>query len=349
MNRREFLGAIATAPIAFRGVTASGTASRTFEIITKIALEESHDAGIAWVPLPLARTAQYQVNRGHTSGGNADKTRVERLAGSGAEILVAEWGHMMPPPEVTVTMKVETSDYRVSLASPNGAKRSADFASYVKPTHLIPIDGIVKQTADAITKGKTSDLARARAIYDWIVENTVRDPEVKGCGLGDIRSMLEMKNLSGKCADLNALFVGLSRASGLPARDLYGLRIAPSSQFPSLGRAGGDVTTAQHCRAEVWADGYGWIPVDPADVRKLMLEEKKPSLGDAYVAKARETLFGSWEGNWIAFNDAHDVMLPGSKGKPLPFLMYPQAEVGGDRLDSLDPAKFKYTITAREL
>ena len=29
--------------------------------------------------------------------------------------------------------------------------------------------------------------------------------------------------------------------------------------------------------------------------------------------------------------------------------MYPQAEVGGTRLDSLDPEHFKYTITAREL
>ena len=123
---------------------------------------------------------------------------------------------------------------------------------------------------------------------------------------------------------------GWRAQSGLPARDLYGLRVAPSSQFPSLGRAGGNVTTAQHCRAEVWADNFGWIPVDPADVRKLILEEKKPSLSDPYVAKARETLFGSWEMNWIAFNDAHDVVLPGSKGKPLPFLMYPQAEVGGD-------------------
>ena len=34
-------------------------------------------------------------------------------------------------------------------------------------------------------------LAKARAIYDWIVDNTFRDPEVKGCGLGDIRGMLE--------------------------------------------------------------------------------------------------------------------------------------------------------------
>jgi transglutaminase-like putative cysteine protease len=127
------------------------------------------------------------------------------------------------------------------------------------------------------------------------------------------------------------------------------LRIAPSSRFPSLGRGGGDVTTAQHCRAEVWADGFGWIPVDPADVRKLMLEEKKLSLADSDVVAAREKLFGSWEMNWIAFNDAHDVTLPGSSGRPLPFLMYPQAESGGTRLDSLSPETFRYSITAREV
>jgi transglutaminase-like putative cysteine protease len=84
--------------------------------------------------------------------------------------------------------------------------------------------------------------------------------------------MLEMKNLSGKCADLNALFVGLARASGLPARDRYGIRVAPSAESSSLGRAGGNITTAQHGRAEIYLDRYGWVPVDPADVRKVMLE-----------------------------------------------------------------------------
>ena len=349
MNRREFLESMAAAPMVLRGAIAARSASRTYEITTKVELEESHDGGMAWVPLALNRATPYQIDRGHTAGGNADKTRVERLAGSGAAVLVAEWGHMMPPPELTVTLKVETSDHRVPLASPNGATRTADLAGYLKPTALIPLDGIVKRTADAIVKGQTSELGKARAIYDWIVENTVRDPAVEGCGLGDIRGMLEMKNLSGKCADLNALFVGLARASGLPARDLYGLRVAPSAQFASLGRAGGNVTTAQHCRAEVWVDGYGWIPVDPADVRKMMLEEKKTALGDPAVVQAREALFGSWEMNWVAFNDAHDVALPGSAGKPLPFLMYPQAEVGGVRRNSLAPERFKYTITAREV
>ena len=353
MNRREFLGAMAAAPVAMRGLSTHAV-TRTYEITTRIELEESHDAGIAWVPLALDRASLYQVDLGHTVSGNAE-TRVEKLPGSDTRILVAEWSHMMPPPQVTVTMKVRTMDYAGPLM-PNGSTRPPILAAYLKPTKLIPLDGIVKQTSDAITKGLPNDYRKARAIYDWIVENTVRDPEVKGCGLGDVRGMLEMKNLSGKCADLNALFVGLARAAGLPARDLYGLRVAPSTQFTSLGRAGGpstslragNVTTAQHCRAEVWADNYGWIPVDPADVRKLMLEEKKASLADPAVVKARDALFGSWEMNWIAYNDAHDVALPGSTGKPLPFLMYPQAEVGGTRLDSLDPEHFKYTITARE-
>jgi hypothetical protein len=53
--------------------------------------------------------------------------------------------------------------------------------------------------------------------------------------------------------------------------------------------------------------------------------------------------------NWLAFNYAHDFKLPGAAGEPLAFFMYPQAEVGGERRDSLDPDAFRYRMTAREL
>ncbi|MCK7496921.1 MAG: transglutaminase-like domain-containing protein [Comamonadaceae bacterium] len=66
-------------------------------------------------------------------------------------------------------------------------------------------------------------------MYDWICDNTFRDPKTRGCGVGDIKFMLETKNLSGKCADLNALFVGLARAARIPARDVYGIRVAESA------------------------------------------------------------------------------------------------------------------------
>jgi transglutaminase-like putative cysteine protease len=193
---------------------------------------------------------------------------------------------------------------------------------------------------------------KAQAIYDWIIDHTFRDPKARGCGLGYIRFMLESKNLGGKCADLNALYVGLARAAGLPARDVYGIRIGPSDlAYKSLGTSSDIVTRAQHCRAEVYLVGYGWLPVDPADVRKVMLEEPPGNLssGDDQVRRARARLFGSWEMNWMAYNFAHDVTLPGSAGAPIGFLMYPQAETGHDRLDSLDPDHCRYEISAKEI
>src|SRR5207237_4631623 len=108
----------------------------------------------------------------------------------------------------------------------------------------VPVDDIVGERSRAIGKGAGKDPGKARAIYEWIVENTFRDPKTLGCGIGDIRGMLETRNLGGKCADLNALFVGLARAAGVPARDLYGIRAADSKEFKSLGKSG-DITKAQ--------------------------------------------------------------------------------------------------------
>jgi hypothetical protein len=51
------------------------------------------------------------------------------------------------------------------------------------------------------------------------------------------------------------------------------------------------------------------------------------------VKSARSRLFGAWEMNWMAYNFAHDVALPGSKGGSIGFLMYPQAETEEGRLD----------------
>jgi hypothetical protein len=96
---------------------------------------------------------------------------------------------------------------------------------------------------------------------------------------------------------------------------------------------------------------YGWVPVDPADVRKVVLEEPpgNRALGDDMVKRARARLFGSWEMNWMAYNFATDVALRGASGFPVGFLMYPQAETGGHRLDSLNPDTFRYEITSREI
>ena len=257
-------------------------------------------------------------------------------------------------PIVTVTNRVATRNWTVDFSVKGKTQKASaeELKNFLRPTKLLPPDGIVKETAIEITGRAKTDIEKARAIYEWIVENTSRNPKTRGCGIGDIRFMLESKDLGGKCADLNALYVGLARAAGLPARDVYGIRVAKSELgYKSLGASSENITKAQHCRAEVYLNDYGWVPVDPADVRKVVLEEPPGNrpIDDEMVKKARARLFGSWEMNWMAYNFAHDVALPGSSGEPVGFLMYPQAETADGRLDSLDPDSFKYEITSREI
>jgi transglutaminase-like putative cysteine protease len=125
---------------------------------------------------------------------------------------------------------------------------------------------------------------------------------------------------------------------------MFGMRIAESNVSKSLGRSG-DVSKAQHCRAEFYVAGYGWVPVDPADVRKVMLEEQLP-LEDAVITRLRERLFGTWEMNWVGFNYARDFRPSPEAKEPMNFLMYPEAETKAGPLDGTDPEYFHYKITA---
>jgi len=202
---------------------------------------------------------------------------------------------------VEVTSRIATRDRAIDFSQPGPVKAldRASFRLYTGATELLPTDGIVRRTASEITRGARNDLDKARAIYEWVVDHTARNPKTRGCGVGDIRSMLASGDLAGKRADLNALYVGLARAAGLPARDVYGIRLADSRfGYRSLGKSG-EISKAQHCRAEVWLAGFGWVPVDPADVRKVVLEENPElKLQDEVVVIVPNRLFGSWEMNW---------------------------------------------------
>jgi transglutaminase-like putative cysteine protease len=167
--------------------------------------------------------------------------------------------------------------------------------------------------------------------------------------------MLAGGNPNGGCGGPNALFVAMARAVGVAARAVYGLRVAPSQWGYQWGyrsmSASGNVTRAQHCRAEFHAAGFGWVPVDPADARKVLMEEPPGNLSvaDPKADLARRKLFGAWEMNWLAYNYAHDLKLPNSTGALLPCLMHPVAEVDGQRRDSLDPDGFRYAISSRRV
>ncbi len=362
MERRKFLQAtlampaLAAMPSAVRETMAAlpGEGWRTYEIVTKAEITSPSGVSRAWVPLPYTAKTDWHNSLGSKWTGNG-QMKVVNDGKYGAEMLYAEWKPGEKAPVVEVTSRFATRDREVGPSRPNpkAPKLSpAEIKAHTASTTYIPTDGIVRETAEAIVKGARSDVEKAREIYEWIVDNTFRDPKVRGCGWGDIKSMLETRNFGGKCGDLDAMFVGLARSVGIPARDVYGVRIAPSQfGYRSLGLGNPNASKAQHCRAEFFARGIGWVPVDPADVRKVVLEEPPGNLAvnDPKVVAMRKKLFGAWEMNWLAYNAAHDVKLPNSSTAKIPYLMYVNGETGGKALDQLDPDAFKYTITAREI
>ena len=111
---------------------------------------------------------------------------------------------------------------------------------------------------------------------------------------------------------------------------------------------GGDMTKAQHCWAEWYSPGYGWVVVDPADVRKAILE-RKITLEQA--KPLREYYFGAVDESRIAIGTGRDLVLnPPQSGEPLNYFMYPYAEADGKPLnEDLFGFNLGYRITFREL
>jgi transglutaminase-like putative cysteine protease len=361
MNRREFLtysgGAVVGASLSrveqAIALAPQSVGWRTFDVTTRVEVLKPSGTTRVWLPAALIGETLFQKTLANDFRAEGGRAQLVEHKADALGIVVAEFP-AGEKPVVTLSSRLATKDYTVDLTKPNdhAEANATELAHFRQPTKLLPTDGIVKTTADEITAGSRTDVEKARAIYEWIVENTFRNPKTRGCGIGDIRFMLETKDLGGKCADLNALYVGLARAAGLPARDVYGIRIAKSDLgYKSLGPLTPNITKAQHCRAEVYLHQFGWVPVDPADVRKVVLEEPPGnlSLDDDRVKAARARLFGAWEMNWMAYNFAHDVALPGAKGGPIGFLMYPQAETADGRLDPLDPDDFKYEIQVEQI
>lgn len=351
MKRREFLRLAAMTPLltmaprVLANVNELGSGWRTFELTYEVDLSSHQGPARLWLPLP-SDAGDYQRVLSATWQGASGNASLNWEPGYEAPMFFAEWKGDEIGRSVKVTTTVATRDRHMNPAS-RTPHDSSEVARYLQPTQHMPVDGIVAETAGKIVRGKTSPDAKARSIYEWIVDNTFRDPKVRGCGLGNIKFMLESGDLGGKCADINSLFVGLARAAGIPARERYGVRVAESAQFKCLGKAG-DISQAQHCRAEYFSTRHGWVPVDPADVRKAVLEAKLP-LTDPQIVELRNRLFGYWEMNWVSFNFARDFDLNPKASASLPYLMYPYAEFGSTVLDGRVPGEFKFLLSSREL
>lgn len=338
------MGAFATVVLAMD--SPAWASERQVQVTYDFTPKLTAGVGDLYIPLPQKDLA-YQKVLSQKISGNATFAKELRVATDGKpendiHLLHLRWENVVDP-QASVTQTLNLSDRQKTVG-----KKSAN-QHFLRPTQHVQTDGIVLETANKILKSlkdpNSNPDQKAQAIYDWIIDNTFRDPSVRGCGLGDAKGLLQSGNLQGKCADLNSLFVALARAAGLPAREIWGLRVAPSAWNSILGKEG-DVSKSQHCRAEYYSETKkAWVPVDPADIRKLVLDGKL-ELQDPVTKTMRKTLFGKSEGNWVAYNYGRDFQLPGTNFK-VNYFMYPLLVSGNNKPDGMDPSEVQYTITSQ--
>ncbi len=289
--------------------------------------------------IPYAVSDRYQNVTDVKVSGDFATSAVYTDKVEGTPILFAKWDKDAKSRKLTYTFKVEREEIQMkNLSGKEPAWNPADYAGYLAPTSMGPVGGEVKKLAESIVKGKKTVLEKARAIYDWTCENMYRDPATVGCGKGDVCELL--KKPGGKCTDISSVYIALARAAGVPAREVFGVRLGKKAEE--------DITTWQHCWVEFFLPGTGWVPVDPADVRKAMLVEKL-ELGDAKTRAYREYFWGGIDPYRFKIASGRDVVLnPPQSGAPLNTFGYPYAEVGGEVLNWYDPKGFSYRISYKE-
>lgn len=287
-----------------------------------------------WIPYPVSDAQQLITNL--TWEGNYSEAAVYTEQVFGVPMLYVRWPKEAKTRLFTLSFNAKREEHvKRDFPQPAAAYDPRDYALNLAPTSLGPTTGEIKKLAEQITAGKSGILEKARAIYDWTVENTFRDPETRGCGLGDVAALL--RRPGGKCADISSIYVALARAAGVPTREVLGIRTGRKAEQ--------DVSKWQHCWAEFFLPGYGWVPVDPADVRKAMLKQNL-KIDDPKVAELRDYYWGRVDPYRIRLSEGRDLQLnPPQQGPAINYLMYPFAQVGEETLDWLDPATFKYSIT----
>jgi len=352
MNRRNFLGACALSSLAATTnelfASQNNQTKKVYNVKFDFDLSHVTKTNAAlWIPLPS--DTDFQLISPVNVFGDDKNYIINSDNPYGAKTLFKKWAKNEVEKKISLSFAVSTTDVKTDFSFKKILPHvRANAKKYTLPTAHVQIDGIVAETSAKIANRHTTQLSKAKAIYDWVIENMHRDPDVKGCGVGNAKEALEQKRFGGKCLDISAVFVALLRAQNIPAREIMGIRLGKSSISEAFGSSE-DISKAQHCRAEFFVDNIGWIRADPGDITKLRLIEKleKKSARETQIANM---YFGGFEMNWMALNSARDFILsPTPVQYPLDQFNYPYGEADDEVLDFYDPKTFKYSLSSVQI
>ncbi len=205
----------------------------------------------------------------------------------------------------TCTRREEVAD--LASVAQDGVETDPRAATFLADDKLTVVDDRVRKIAAEVTAGKATTLAKARAIYDYVLAHMKYDKSGTGWGRGDTSYACEAGR--GNCTDFHALFMSLARASGIPAGFEIGLYL-PSER----GRR--ETPGGYHCWTFFRVPGKAWVPVDASEA-------------STHPERA-EYFFGAHPSNRVTLSVGRDLVLdPPQKGGPLNYLLGPYAEADG--------------------
>jgi transglutaminase-like putative cysteine protease len=121
-------------------------------------------------------------------------------------------------------------------------------SAYTRPSELIPSDeAAIKSQAAQIIGREQSPYLRASLIYKWLISSVNIQA---GAFSGGVLEALQERQADSYNAAL--LFSALARSADIPAMPVAGVLINRHGE------------SSLHYWVELWLDGFGWIPVDPA-------------------------------------------------------------------------------------
>jgi transglutaminase-like putative cysteine protease len=262
--------------------------------------------------IPLAHSDAFQDVKVTTEGGDLPLKKY-RQPEYGNEVLYAE------------ILKADKNEYKFAIdydivrkehkalangqpipdALTTGASRS-ERAHFLEPDRLVPVTGVPAQLADQETKGASTQIEKAKDIYDYVFRTMKYDKSGTGWGRGDTLWACDSKH--GNCTDFHSVFISMARAEKIPARFEIGFPLPINQHSAEI--------PGYHCWAEFYLNKTGWVPVDISEAWKH--------------PEKRNYFFGAHDVNRVQFTQGRDLKLkPPQDGPPLNYFVYPYVEVAG--------------------
>src|SRR5271163_1664607 len=190
--------------------------------------------------------------------------------------------------------------------APTAEAPHVELARFLEADRLVPVTGVPAQLAAQETKGATTELEKAKDIYEYVFRTMKYDKTGDGWGHGDTLWACDSKH--GNCTDFHSVFISMARSQNIAARFQIGFPLPAdktSAEIPGY-----------HCWAEFYIDSIGWIPIDISEAWKH--QEK------------HDYFFGAHDVNRFQLTQGRDLKLtPAQDGQPLNYFVYPYVEVAG--------------------